>query len=169
MSSTTTTNNTESPLLPRHRRRRFCARRVFGGRQDFQPPVRGPYEAGAESSPFSTKHTAKASCGRLGNVNWTSFTLANTSSTTGSARLCNSGRRTGCTVVCAWVPLNASSPATAAPLFCLLDTATSTSKRGLAGTVAPPCLPAPTCGTRVNITFGDSEIVPRTFQLVDNT
>ena len=42
----------------------------------------------------------------------------------------NVDRRTGRTAVCAWVPLNASSPAIRVPIFCLLDTATSTSKRG---------------------------------------
>ena len=33
-------NYTNTPPLPRHRRRRLRTRRAFGGRQDFQPPVR---------------------------------------------------------------------------------------------------------------------------------
>ena len=52
-------------------------------------PDIGPYEAGAESSPFSIKNTRKASSGHLGNVNRTSSPLANTSSATESARPCN--------------------------------------------------------------------------------
>ena len=51
----------------------------------------------------------------LGNANRTSFPLTNTFSNTGAARPCNLDRRTGCTAVCAWVPLNATSPAMRGP------------------------------------------------------
>ena len=77
------------------------------------------------------------------------------------------GRRTGCTAVCAWVPSNVNSPATRAPVSCLTDTATSITKRGLAGSVAPSCLSAPTSGKRVKIIFGGSEKIPCTLQLPD--
>lgn len=49
-------------------------------------PVTGPWEDGAESPPFSTKHTGKPSCGDPGNANLTSFTLANVFSNTGQVR-----------------------------------------------------------------------------------
>ena len=107
--------------------------------------------------------------GRLENVNRTTFTLVNTSSTTGSVRPCIFGRRTGRTVVrvgtarrdlardkgfrfpASWIQLQ------------------STSKRGLAGSAAPFCLSAPTSGTRVKIIFGGWEKNPLTFQLLGST
>ena len=73
--------------------------------------------ARAEPSLFATTHTGKAFCGHPSIANRISSTLANTSSNTGPARPCNSDRRIRCTVVCAWVPLNASLPATRAPRF----------------------------------------------------
>ena len=47
------------------------------------------------ATPFSTKHTGKASCVHPENANRTSST--NTSSNTGPARPCNLDRRSGCT------------------------------------------------------------------------
>ena len=125
--------------------------------------------AGAQLSPFSTKHTGKASCRRLGNVNRTSFTLVNTSSTTGPPRPCNFDRRARRTAVCAWVPLNASSPATRAPVFGLLDTAMSPP----ANVDSPvqrhhPAYRRLLLVQGLTIVFGRSEKIPRTLHFLDS-
>ena len=131
-------------------------------------PVAGRYEAGAESSPCSTKHSRNASCGCPENANRTSFTLANTSSNTDPAHSCNLDRRTGCGAVCARVSLNANSPTTRAPVSYLPDTATTITKRRLTDSVAPPCPSVPTSGARVNIISGGSEKFRRTLQILDS-